>query len=301
MPGFGQQRINAALALGGPDLTMKTVGDLLNIRIQYYVYMGFKGFIGVVDALSGVTIDVEKEMNWVDSEDDHVYDIHLKKGMQKLDGNTALQYVRFRNDAMSDFTRSERQRKFLTAISEQLQSANGIIKLPKILSAVDPYIETNINFSDMLKLANLGYDAKASGFVGIQVPPSHLLVERTINGAKVLTTDPKLLQSYIQDKFVESLTGVMQPLTHMQSTATQRPTTKPTTRPTTRPTRTPTSSGVPIIPTESDPVASVDPVHSVSPTETPIPSTGGSISPSPFSTETPKATATPNPVIQSNG
>jgi LCP family protein required for cell wall assembly len=309
IPGHGSDRINAAMALGGPTLAMKTVSNLLDIPIQYYVYMDFKGFIGVVDALGGVSIDVEKDMDWVDAEDDHVYDIHLKKGLQELDGKTALQYVRFRHDAQSDFARSERQRKFLTAISDKLQTTQGILKLPKILAAVDPYIETNIDsFSDKLKLGSLGFDSKASGFVGIQVPPLHLLDERRINGAAVLTTDSSLLQAYIQDKFVESLTGVEQPLAHMQPSPTDRPVPKHTPSPTPKPVKSPepSPSGVPIIPSESEqPPASGDPAASAKPTETPtqtaIPT------PTPMPTEIPKATSTPKPtpipkpVIQAAG
>ncbi|WP_227013572.1 LCP family protein [Paenibacillus psychroresistens] len=326
IPGHGSDRINAAMALGGPTLAMKTVSNLLDIPIQYYVYMDFKGFIGVVDALGGVSIDVEKDMDYEDAEDDHVYDIHLKQGYQELDGKTALQYVRFRHDAMSDFTRSERQRKFLTAISEKMQSTAGIIKLPSILAAIDPYIETNIDtFSEKMKLGALGFDAKSSGFVGIQVPPAHLLDDTRINGASVLSTDPELLKAYIQDKFVESLTGVEQPLAHMQPTATRRPTSRPSTpkptptatplasvKPTPTPTPTPTSSGEPIIPSESiQPSPSGDPVESISPTEvpvtnvdptpTPIPSATPIPTTTPVPTVAPNVTPSPKPVIQSGG
>jgi LCP family protein required for cell wall assembly len=292
IPGFGQDRINAALALGGPTLAMKTVSDLLDIPIQYYVYMGFKGFIGVVDALGGVQIDVEKNMYWSDSEDDHIYDIDLKKGLQEMDGKTALQYVRFRHDAMSDFARADRQRKFLTAISEKMQTATGIIKLPKVLSAIDPYIETNISVTEMLKLGSLGMDSKASGFVGIQVPPSHLLEERRINGASVLTTNPDLLKGYIQDKFIESLTGVEQPLASMRPTTASRPDPRPTSKPiptkTPAPTIKPTPSGVPVIPSESEqPVPSGGPTESAQPTPSPTATTAP--------VATPKVPEVPNP------
>jgi LCP family protein required for cell wall assembly len=306
IPGHGSDRINAALALGGPNLAMKTVSDLLDIPIQYYVYMGFKGFIGVIDAVNGVEIDVEKDMDWVDNEDDNIYDIHLKKGLQKMDGKTALQYVRFRHDPLSDFARSERQRKFLTAISEQIQSASGILQMPKILKAIEPNIETNISLSDMLKLGALGFDAKASGFVGIQVPPSHLLDERRINGAAVLTTDSKLLQSYIQDKFIESLTGVEQPLAHMQPSPTEKPISRSTPKPveTTKPIIDPSPTATPAIPTESaNPGAESQPPNEsatptpiptiiVSPTATPVPT------PTPKATDAPKATPTGKPVIK---
>lgn len=320
IPGHGSDRINAAMALGGPTLAMKTVSNLLDIPIQYYVYMDFKGFIGVVDALGGVQIDVDKDMDWVDAEDDHVYDIHLKKGLQEMDGKTALQFVRFRHDAMSDFTRSERQRNFLKAISEKMQTTNGILRLPKILAAVDPYIDTNIeSFSDKLKLGSLGMDAKASGFVGIQVPPFHLLDETSINGASVLSTDTKLLQAYIQDKFVESLTGVEQPLAHMQPSATKRPVSKPTFTPTpvvtVNPNKSPTPgpSGVPVIPSESatpNPSGNpaVSPAPSANPADTASPAPAVTVSPTPTATPVtipipttviPKATT--NPVIQAAG
>jgi anionic cell wall polymer biosynthesis LytR-Cps2A-Psr (LCP) family protein len=179
--------------------------------VQYYVYTDFKGFIGVIDAVGGVNIDVEKDMNYTDGEDDHIYDIHLKKGYQHMDGKTALQYVRFRHDAMSDFARADRQRKFLTAISAEMQSALALIKLPQILHTIDPYIETNISVSDMIKLGRLGYEAKASGFIGQQIPPDNLLVEKTIQRAEVITTDQNKLKQYIQNRFLESLTGTPNP------------------------------------------------------------------------------------------
>jgi hypothetical protein len=271
---------------------MKTVSNLLDIPIQYYVYMGFKGFIGVVDALGGVQIDVEKDMYWSDSEDNHIYDINLKKGLQELDGKTALQYVRFRHDARSDFARADRQQKFLTAISEKMQTPTGIIQLPKILSAIDPYIETNISVSEMLKLGSLGMESKASGFVGIQVPPLHLLEERRINGASVLTTNPELLKGYIQDKFIESLTGVVQPLSSMKPTPTSRPAPRPTEKPiptrTPTPTIKPTPSTVPIVPTDSgQPSPSVQPSPSSQPTPSPTATTAP--------VATPKAPVMPNP------
>jgi LCP family protein required for cell wall assembly len=307
IPGHGQDRINAALALGGPTLAMKTVSNLLDIPIQYYVYMGFKGFIGVVDALGGVQIDVEKDMYWSDSEDNHIYDINLKKGLQELDGKTALQYVRFRHDARSDFARADRQQKFLTAISEKMQTASGIIKLPKILSAIDPYIETNISVSEMLKLGSLGMESKASGFAGIQVPPLHLLEERRINGASVLTTNPELIKGYIQDKFIESLTGVEQPLVSMRPTATSRPDPKPTSKPvptkTPAPTVRPTPTAVPVVPSESEqPTPSGGPTESVQPGEStqPTPSPTATTAPvaTPKAPDVPQTSSTPKPVIK---
>ncbi|WNR45036.1 LCP family protein [Paenibacillus roseipurpureus] len=214
IPGEGEDRINTAITTGGPNLAMKTVSDLLGIPVQYYVYTDFKGFIALIDAVGGIDIDVEKDMKYSDSEDDHVYDINLKKGQQHLDGKTALQYVRFRHDALSDFSRTERQRKFLTAVASKMQSTSSLIKLPRILNAIDPYIDTNLSVTDMLKLGSLGYEAKADGIISSQLPPTDLLVEKNIRGASVITADRLKLQQYIKNLFAgtaEADTGPTKP------------------------------------------------------------------------------------------
>lgn len=168
IPGYDFEKINAANALGGPDLQLKTLRDFLQIPIHYYVKTDFQGFIKIVDALGGVDIDVEKDLNY---QDDGVYDIHLKKGYQHLDGTHALQYVRFRYDELGDYNRTMRQRKFLQAVADQMTSATGIIKLPKVLSDVEPYIETNMTSSDMLKLGKLMLSVDRSDIQQMQVPP----------------------------------------------------------------------------------------------------------------------------------
>lgn len=201
IPGHGKDRFNAAVAIGGPNLAMKTASDLLGLQVQYYVYTDFQGFIKVVDAVGGVEIDVEKNMKYISKADGPEYSIDLKKGLQRLNGHQALQYVRFRHDALSDYARTERQRKFLTALANELQTTSSVLKLPRIIRDIDPYIDTNLTVNDMIKLGMLGMEARSNGIVGEQIPPSHLLQERTIGGASVLTVDPKALQKHVQDLF----------------------------------------------------------------------------------------------------
>jgi LCP family protein required for cell wall assembly len=199
IPGHGSDRINTAFAMGGPNLAMKTVGDLLGLPIQYYVYTDFQGFMALVDAIGGIEIEVEKDMKYRDSEEPE-FDINLKKGIQQLDGKTALQYVRFRHDALSDYSRTERQRKFMTAVAEELQTTSSIFRLPSILNKIDPYITTNLSITDMIKLGSLGFEVKAQGVNGIQVPPSSLLGEDNIGGASVLTVNATKLQKYVKEQ-----------------------------------------------------------------------------------------------------
>lgn len=195
--GHGEGRINTALALGGPNLAMKTVGDLLGLNIQYYVYTDFEGFKSLVDAIGGIDFDVEKDMNYTDNADGNLYDIHLKKGMQKLDGTKALQYVRFRHDAMSDFARTERQRKLLAAVADKLKSGWNLSRMKQIAESAAPYIQTNLDISNMLKLASLGSKTQMAGTA--QVPPMDLLEGKKVNGASVLSVKSEdKVQEYVQ-------------------------------------------------------------------------------------------------------
>ncbi|MCM3784821.1 LCP family protein [Neobacillus mesonae] len=197
IPGYSNNRINTAIT-HGPNVAMKAASDLLGIPVQYYVYTDFQGFIKLVDAVGGVDFDVEKDLYYVSKADNHQYDIDLKKGMQHLDGEKALMYVRFRHDALSDFSRTERQRELLKAIAEKMMTSTSIMKLPSILNDVNPYIDTNLSLNDIWKLAALGYQSSLQG--SEQIPPMSLLKEEKIGGAAVLTVkDDSELKSYVQD------------------------------------------------------------------------------------------------------
>jgi LCP family protein required for cell wall assembly len=198
IPEHGRERINTAIT-HGPNTAMQAVSDLLGIPIQYYVYTDFQGFIALVDAVDGVDFYVEKNMKYTSKADKHEYDIDLKKGMQHLDGKTALQYVRFRHDAMSDYSRTERQRNFLQAISKKLKSTTTIMNLPNILEKVNPYIDTNLSVNDMWKLATIAYDGTMTA--SEQIPPMSLLVEKTVGGSQVLgVRDEDELKAFVQEQ-----------------------------------------------------------------------------------------------------
>lgn len=193
-----KDRINAAITRG-PNVAMETVGELMGIPIQYYVYTDFQGFIKLVDAVGGVDFYVEKDMKYSSKADNHEYDIDLKEGMQHLDGTSALQYVRFRYDAMADFTRTERQREFLKAVADKMISTTSIMKLPNIIGQVSPYVDTNMTVNDMWKLGNLGYQSTMSS--SEQIPPMKLLREEvTPGGAQVITvSNSENLKQFVQD------------------------------------------------------------------------------------------------------
>ncbi|MGO4731125.1 LCP family protein [Paenibacillus sp. 2KB_22] len=197
IPEHGKNRINTAIT-HGPQTAMRAVGDLLGIPIQFYVYTDFQGFIKLVDAVGGVDYYVEKDMTYESKADKNEYDIHLKEGEQHLDGKTALQYVRFRHDAMSDYSRTKRQRDFTNAIVKKMISTTSIIKLPSILEEVSPYIDTNLSVDDMWKLASVGYKSKMEA--SEQIPPMKLLKETYVGKAAVLTVSSSdELKEYVRN------------------------------------------------------------------------------------------------------
>lgn len=196
--GYGSGRINTAITLGGAPLAMKTIGDLLGLEIQYYVYTDFEGFKALVDSIGGVNFDVEKRMRYRDNADGNRYDIDLEPGYQHLDGDKALQYVRFRHDALSDYTRTERQRNFLMAVAKQSISTWNVIRLKDIIADVSPYIDTNMSPTDMIKLGQLGFDLEIGE--SAQIPPMELVRETTRGGASVVGyTSEEDIQSYVQE------------------------------------------------------------------------------------------------------
>jgi len=199
IPEYGRSRINAALGIGGPEVAMETVSRFTGVPVNYYVITDFEGFKSLIDAVGGVEIDVEKNMRYRDPTDKGLYDINLKKGLQRLDGDKALQYVRFRHDAMSDYTRTERQRKLLSALAAQLKSSKTILQLPEILESIQPYIKTNLSTVDMLKLSVLGLSLHGSTPGGYQLPPPGLFQEEN-RGGSVLVPYVEGVQQFVQEK-----------------------------------------------------------------------------------------------------
>jgi len=150
--GHGWDKINAAFAYGGHKLTQETVQDFLGIKLNNYVVVDFQGFKGLVDAVGGVDINVEKRMYYYDPYADFVID--LKPGKQHLDGKMAMQYVRYR-DEEGDIGRIRRQQKFLMALYQQIASKNIIAKMPGVSKQIMSMIKTDLSLKEMVELGNV--------------------------------------------------------------------------------------------------------------------------------------------------
>ena len=166
--GHGWDKINHAYAYGGRELTQKTTEELLGIKINNYVMVDFKGFVGLVDAIGGVDMNVEKNMYYYDTWDG--FKIDLKKGMQHMDGKTAIQYVRYR-DEEGDIGRIRRQQHFIMAVYDRITSANMLLHIPGLAKQLTNMVKTDLPLTDMVDLGRaLHAMVKAKGLAMATVP-----------------------------------------------------------------------------------------------------------------------------------
>lgn len=116
IPGYGQNKINAAYSFGGAQLLAQTVEHNTGIRIDHYMEIGFGGFASIVDAMGGI------EMCPAEAIQDPLAGLDIQAGCQKFDGATGLGYVRTRATAQGDLDRVARQREFMGAMMSRVAS-----------------------------------------------------------------------------------------------------------------------------------------------------------------------------------
>ena len=152
LPGdHGVQKINAAHALGGVEMTKKTIEDTLGIKVNKYVVINNDGVKKLVDALGGVPVYIEKNMFYNDNAGN--LHINLTKGLHVLNGAQVEGFLRYRKDGLGDIGRTSRQQWFLKALLEKLQSPAVIPKIPEVLNLATTYIKTDMSLYEMSHMA----------------------------------------------------------------------------------------------------------------------------------------------------
>ncbi|MBX9365461.1 LCP family protein [Streptomyces sp. WAC04114] len=144
-PGTGRShraapdKLNAAFSLGGPDLLVRTVERNTGVRVDHYAEIGFAGFVGVVDAVGGVDLCLDKAVRDEDSGAD------LPAGCQTLDGAEALAFVRQRKqEAQGDLGRTRNQQRFLAALARKAATPATLADPSKSFPTLDAGLDTLI-------------------------------------------------------------------------------------------------------------------------------------------------------------
>ena len=151
--GMGTQKINAAHAIGGIKMTIKTVEETLGVKIDHYIMFHDAGVRAIVKALGGVDIYVEKNMKY----DDNAGKLHINisKGKHHLTDKDVVEYLRFRHDAMGDIGRTKRQQWFLRGLLADLKKPETVVKIPKLVSVAHKYVKTDMSAYEMTQYAGL--------------------------------------------------------------------------------------------------------------------------------------------------
>ncbi len=146
LPGYGQSKINHALAVGGIPYEMLVVEEYLGIQLDNYVLVDFAGVETVVDELGGITVENPAEFEMEGQT--------FEAGTIKLDGERALLYSRFRGDSDGDFGRISRQQQVLRGLMHEVADVNLVRLVPNMFSLLSDHFRTDYGVTDLVDLAN---------------------------------------------------------------------------------------------------------------------------------------------------
>lgn len=167
-------KINSSAAYGS-NCVMSTIQQLTGIEIDYYVKMNFQGVVDLVDALGGVTVDVEEpDFDYDSAHAGQVCEQNSKRqfgsnlicmntGIQTLNGEQALAYARCRHlYAISDIARNQHQQAIIEAMAQKLKTISSVKDFENILTAVSNNVETNMTTEQILSIYNVGKEMLAN-------------------------------------------------------------------------------------------------------------------------------------------
>jgi LCP family protein required for cell wall assembly len=192
IPGIGIEKVNHSYAYGGANLVRKTVSQFLNIPIPYYVEIHMDAVSDIVEKVGGVEIDIDRRMYYVDRAGDLYID--LQPGRQKLNGEKAVQYVRYRADGAGDIGRIARQQNFVRAVANQAMKLTNIFKIPQLIRLTFSHVKTNMPFSTMISLASKMKDAYADGSIDVDTIPGQPMI---IDSVSYLIPDQEKTQEMV--------------------------------------------------------------------------------------------------------
>jgi LCP family protein required for cell wall assembly len=173
IPGYGQERVNAAYELGGSQTAKQTVSNVLGQPIDRYLVIGLQGVRDVVDAVGGVDVTVPQAIHDdAYPTDNYGYQtIDIPAGRQHMDGTTALEYARTRHQD-SDFARTARQQQVVVAVRNAMLNPVNWPRLPAVVAAINASIRTDASPLDGIAL----------GAAMLRAPgdPDHLVIDTSL-------------------------------------------------------------------------------------------------------------------------
>ena len=207
-------KINSKYINGGAQDTLKEVNELTGLNIRYYLIVDTKALRDLVDAIGGVEFDVPIDMDYDDVT--QALHIHVKKGLQLLNGEQAEGVVRFRHNnnytsypvsyGDNDLGRMRTQREFLKILLKQLMKPANITKINNLLKIAQEEVETNIDWNTAK-----GYVPSLFGFNTNNLVTNALPGEaKYANGVAVFIANPIKTKELINTMFLQIVNNTEQ-------------------------------------------------------------------------------------------
>lgn len=149
-------KLNSSYNNGGTEKLRSNIEDMLGVPVDFYVSVDLKGFITLIDQIDGVDFDVPEDMDYDDPYQD--LHIHFKKGLQHLNGQQAMEVVRFRHNndntgygGQQDLGRIGTQQAFLKTVAQKLMKLENV---PAMAETFLKYVKTDLTLGNLMWLAN---------------------------------------------------------------------------------------------------------------------------------------------------
>jgi polyisoprenyl-teichoic acid--peptidoglycan teichoic acid transferase len=200
IPGHGSNKINGAMALGGPELTVQTVEQLTGITFDYYVLTSFEGVKAAVDDIGGLTIDVPFPMF------DPYARSNFDAGVQTLNGHDTLAFARDRHSLEEgDFGRSENQGRVLIAALTQLRKeyAKDPSVLFEYIGAGLRNVQTDLSTQEVLDFAFTALSINPTR-VDNMVAPGEIGTAGTMSTVNLLSSNTTIYKDLADDGIVST-------------------------------------------------------------------------------------------------
>ena len=149
----GETRLSNVYAVGGAPLMVRTINQMFDISIHQYVVIDLATFGRIVDAVGGIDLYVEQNMDYDDPKAE--LSIHMRQGYRHLDGKGAEYYLRYRSDDLGDLGRTQRQQKFVKAFYAKLLRVDTLPKIPAIADIIKQNVTTSAELFDSVHIGNV--------------------------------------------------------------------------------------------------------------------------------------------------
>ena len=197
IPGYGNNRLNAAYAAGGMGLLDETLQHNFGVHVDGNIEVDFTQFSRIIELLGGVELELRQdEANLINRE----CGSNLQAGIQMLNGEEALTYARIRKlDADSDLSRSNRQRKVLTSLIAKFKGSD-LNTMLKLLDQVLPMVTTDMTQAEIIGLATEVFPRLTNlEMVSQRIPADGAYRFATISGMSVVEADMEAARKLLEE------------------------------------------------------------------------------------------------------